>query len=105
MWLRFVSLSIGTVGPSPASSVPKWAGLVFSITFLTALLFSPVWGRIGDLYGRKRILVISATGLGLSVLLMGFATSVWHLFFLRMMMGFFTGFVPMSQALIAVQTP
>src|SRR5690625_3128225 len=36
---------------------------------------------------------------------MGFATSVLQLFFLRLLMGIFTGFVPMSQALISVQTP
>src|SRR5690625_5364903 len=36
---------------------------------------------------------------------MCFATSVWELFFLRLFMGIFTGFIPMSQALIATQTP
>src|SRR5690625_1267096 len=36
---------------------------------------------------------------------MVFARSVWHLFLLRLMMGIFTGFIPMSQALISIQTP
>ncbi len=36
---------------------------------------------------------------------MGFATSVAQLFFLRLFMGIFTGFIPMSQAFIAIQTP
>ncbi len=43
--------------------------------------------------------------MSLSVFLMGFATNVWQLFFLRFFMGIFTGFVSMSQALIATQTP
>src|SRR5699024_11065604 len=74
-------------------------------TFGTAFIFSPIWGRIGDKYGRKNILILSAMGMGLSVLLMGFANSVWELFFLRLFMGIFTGFIPMSQALISTQTP
>src|SRR5699024_4449201 len=53
----------------------------------------------------KKILILSATGLAISVLLMGYATSVWQLFLLRFISGVFTGFVPMSQALISTQTP
>src|SRR5699024_11470244 len=78
---------------------------IFAITFVTAFLFSPVWGRIGDKYGRKKILILSATGLAISVLLMGYATSVWQLFLLRVISGVFTGFVPMSQAHLSTQTP
>ena len=47
---------------------------------------------------------MSATGLGISLLLMGFATSVMQLFILRLFMGIFTGFIPMSQAFISTQT-
>src|SRR5699024_6290386 len=82
-----------------------WSGLIFGVTFVTAFIFSPIWGKIGDKYGRKNILIISVTGLGLSVLLMGFATSVFQLFMLRLFMGIFTGFIPMSQAFISTQTP
>lgn len=105
MVLPFISLYIQTFGNFSDAFVQKWSGWIFGITFVTAFFFSPIWGRIGDKYGRKNILIISATGLALSVLLMGFASSVWHLFFLRFFMGIFTGFIPMSQALISVQTP
>src|SRR5690625_5875152 len=103
--LPFLSLHINTFGNFSSSYVQTWSGLTFGVTFVTAFLFSPVWGRIGDKYGRKKILIMSALGLGLSLLLMGFATSVWELLFLRLFMGIFTGFIPMSQALIATQTP
>lgn len=101
----FISLYIKSFGDFSASYVQNWSGWIFAITFVTAFIFSPIWGRIGDKYGRKRILIISATGLATSVLLMGFAKSVWQLFLLRLMMGVFTGFIPMSQALISIQTP
>lgn len=105
MVLPFISLYIQSFGDFSDSYVQSWSGWIFAITFVTAFFFSPIWGRFGDKYGRRKILVFSATGLGLSVLLMGFATSVWQLFLLRMFMGIFTGFIPMSQALISVQTP
>lgn len=101
----FISLYIDSLGNFSDAYVQNWSGWIFAITFVTAFIFSPIWGRIGDKYGRKRILIISATGLAISILLMGYARSVWHLFLLRLMMGVFTGFIPMSQALISIQTP
>ncbi|WP_099159286.1 MFS transporter [Virgibacillus ndiopensis] len=105
MVLPFISLYIETFGNFSDSYVQNWSGWIFGITFVSALLFSPIWGRVGDRYGRKKILILSASGLGLSVLLMGFATSVWQLFLLRLFMGIFTGFIPISQAFISTQTP
>ncbi|ASK61982.1 MFS transporter [Virgibacillus phasianinus] len=105
MILPFISLYIETFGTFSDSYVQSWSGWIFGITFVSAFIFSPMWGRFGDKYGRKKILIISGLGLGLSVLLMGFATSVWQLFLLRLFMGIFTGFIPTSQAMIATQTP
>ncbi|MEC3884453.1 MFS transporter [Halobacillus sp. HZG1] len=105
MVLPFLSLYIEELGNYTESYVQTWSGWVFGITFVSAFLCSPIWGKIGDKYGRKNILIISATGLALSVFLMGFVTSVWQLFLLRLFMGIFTGFIPMSQALISTQTP
>lgn len=105
MVIPFLSLYIESFGNYSESYVQTWAGLTFAVTFVTAFIFAPIWGRIGDKYGRKKILIMSATGIGLSVLLMGFATSVWQLFLLRLFMGIVTGFIPMSQALISTQTP
>lgn len=104
MVIPFISLYIDSMGNFSDAYVKTWSGWVFAVTFITAFLFSPIWGRIGDKYGRKKILIMSASGLAVSVLLMGFATSVWQLFLLRFIMGVFTGFIPMSQALIATQT-
>lgn len=105
MVLPFLSLYIEEFGNFSDAYVQNWSGWIFGITFGTAFIFTPLWGRIGDKYGRKNLLIVSALGMGLSVLLMGFADSVWELFFLRLFMGIFTGFIPMSQALIATQTP
>ena len=105
MVIPFLSLYIDSFGDFSDVYVQNWAGWVFLVTFIAAFIFSPIWGRFGDKYGRKKLLVFFATGMGVSIFLMGFATNVWQLFILRLIMGIFTGFIPMSQALIATQTP
>lgn len=105
MVLPFISLYIETFGDFSSEYVQHWSGWTFAITFVTAFIFSPIWGRIGDLYGRKKILIISGIGMGISIFLMGYVTNVWQLFGLRMFMGIFTGFISVSQAYISTQTP
>ncbi len=104
MILPFLSLYIGTFGEYSSAYVQKWSGFVFGITFLTAFLISPLWGRFGDKHGRKKILIITGFGIALSTFLMGYASSVTELFILRMFMGVVTGFIPTSIALISAQT-
>lgn len=105
MVLPFIALYIETFGEFSDSYVQNWAGWCFGITFVTAFVFSPIWGRIGDRYGRKKILMFSGIGLATSLFLMGNVTSVWQLFLLRFVSGVFTGFIPTSQAYISTQTP
>ncbi|WP_026583217.1 MFS transporter [Bacillus sp. J33] len=105
MVLPFISLYIETFGDHSSAYVQHWSGWTFAITFVTAFLFSPIWGRVGDLFGRKKILILSGIGMGISIFLMGYVTNVWQLFFLRLFMGIFTGFIGMSQAFISTQTP
>nr|WP_174524253.1 MFS transporter [Neobacillus soli] len=105
MVMPFISLYIETFGDFSEKYVQHWSGLTFAITFVSAFLFSPIWGRIGDRYGRKKILIFSGLGMAFSIFLMGFVHSVWQLLLLRFFMGFFSGFIPMSQAFISTQTP
>ncbi|WP_420490185.1 MFS transporter [Neobacillus drentensis] len=105
MVMPFISLYIETFGDFSEKYVQHWSGITFGITFVSAFLFSPIWGRIGDRYGRKKILIISGLGMGLSIFLMSYVQSVLQLLLLRFFMGFFSGFIPMSQAFISTQTP
>ncbi|SER61298.1 Predicted arabinose efflux permease, MFS family [Gracilibacillus ureilyticus] len=105
MVIPFLSLYIETLGNYSDDFVQKWSGWVFAITFFTAFIVSPIWGRFGDRHGRKKFLMIAGFGLGICVFLMGFVTNVYQLFILRFFMGFFSGFISMSQAFISTQTP
>ncbi|WP_419145279.1 multidrug efflux MFS transporter [Bacillus subtilis] len=105
MIVPFLSLYIETLSSFSNGFVQRWSGYVFGITFLMAFLVSPFWGRFGDKRGYKKILMATGTGIALSIFLMGFVTSVYQLFFLRMAMGLVTGFIPTSLAMISAQTP
>nr|WP_101501411.1 multidrug efflux MFS transporter [Bacillus subtilis]WEZ64932.1 multidrug efflux MFS transporter [Bacillus subtilis] len=105
MIVPFLSLYIETLSSFSNGFVQRWSGYVFGITFLMAFLVSPFWGRFGDKRGYKKILMATGTGIALSIFFMGFVTSVYQLFFLRMAMGLVTGFIPTSLAMISAQTP
>ena len=39
----------------PKDDVALWSGLVFGITFLIAGIMAPIWGKIADNKGKKRM--------------------------------------------------
>ncbi|WP_257832435.1 MFS transporter [Salipaludibacillus agaradhaerens] len=104
MVLPFLSMYIETFGSYSPTYVQRWSGFIFGITFLVAFLVSPLWGRFGDKFGRKKILLFTGYGIAFSMFLMSYVETVSGLFFLRLFMGIVTGFIPTSMALIAAQT-
>jgi DHA1 family multidrug resistance protein-like MFS transporter len=65
-------------------------GMLVALSALTELLFGPVWGNISDRIGRKRVLMVGVFGYGVSLLLMGLASSLWMLFAARALSGLLT---------------
>lgn len=104
MIMPFLSLYIDTLGDFTEGYVQKWAGLIFAATFISALLMSPVWGRIADKYGYKPIMIINCFGIATSIFLMGYVQNVEQFFLLRLAMGIVTGFIPTSMAFISKHT-
>ncbi|WP_367617765.1 MFS transporter [Shouchella xiaoxiensis] len=104
MVIPFLSLYIDSLGQYSDEEVQRWAGFVFGISFLVAFFVSPIWGKIGDRFGRKKVLIGTGFGIAISVFLMGYVNSVEALFVLRLFMGLATGFIPASMALIAAQS-
>ncbi len=104
MIMPFLSLYIESLGNFTDEYVQRWSGLVFGITFVAALIMSPIWGRIADKYGFKPILIINGFGIAISIFMMGTADSVTELFLIRLFMGVVTGFIPTSLAFVSSQT-
>jgi YNFM family putative membrane transporter len=66
---------------------PAVAGTTISAVVLTTALFSSAYGPLGDVLGRKPIMVVSCALLGIATLLCGFATSFRALVALRGVQG------------------
>lgn len=82
-----------------------WSGIIFSITFLSSAIMSPIWGSLADRYGRKPMIIRSGISIGIIYVLMSLATNHYQLLGLRALNGIFSGFIPSAIALIATNTP
>lgn len=79
--------------------------MVFSGQAFTMTVASPLWGSLGDRYGRK-LMLIRATLIGaIFMALMGFAQSAEQLVLLRTIQGLFTGILAAVNALAASIAP
>ncbi|WP_010630497.1 multidrug efflux MFS transporter [Sporolactobacillus vineae] len=103
--IPFLPLFIEQLGVHNTSDIERWSGLVFGATFLVSALVSPLWGALADKYGRKPMLLRASLGMCLVVFCMGFSQNVYQLFFLRMVQGVVSGYIPASIILVAMQTP
>lgn len=62
---------------------------------------SPVLGRISDRVGRRPVMLISIAGSCGSMLVLGFATSLWVVFAARVLAGLFTANISTAHAYVA----
>ncbi|MDT8859145.1 MFS transporter [Alkalihalobacillus sp. MEB130] len=105
MIIPFLPLFLQELGVTNPETLSIWAGVIFGANFLTAFLFSPFWGRMGDKYGRKMMILRSGFGMALFVSLTGFATGPFMLLLLRLLNGVVSGFIPASIGLVSTNTP
>ncbi|MEB4674006.1 multidrug efflux MFS transporter MdtG [Enterobacteriaceae bacterium G50] len=103
--MPFLPLYVEQLGVTGHSELNLWSGIVFSITFLFSAIASPFWGGLADRKGRRLMLLRSALGMAIVMLLMGLAQNIWQFLVLRALLGVLGGFIPNANALIATQVP
>jgi MFS family permease len=103
--LPFLPLYVEELGVSNHAAIVQWSGIAYGATFLAAACVAPIWGRLGDIYGRKLMLVRASLGMTIAISLMGMAGSVWQLVALRLFVGLAGGYASGSMVLVATQTP
>ncbi|WP_262316897.1 MFS transporter [Lacticaseibacillus parakribbianus] len=103
--MPFLSLYVSQMGDFSKQELTFWSGLIYAVTFLITAIVSPLWGSLADRTGRKVMLIRASLGIAVSMALMGLCTNVWALFACRFFQGFFSGYIPNAQALVASQTP
>ena len=101
----FLPFYIRDLGVKSTEDVARWSGLVFAGPFFLSFFLTPVWGHLGDRYGRKLMTVRAIFGLAASQLLIGLAQNVEMLFVFRMIQGAISGFIAAALGLVSANTP
>ena len=102
----FMSIFISQdLGVHPGRDLDLWTAAAGSVSGLAMGVASPIWGILGDRYGRKRMLIRSMVGGAITVGLIYFAQTPFQLVILRFAQGLTSGTVAAATALVAVETP
>ncbi len=89
----------------PADKAAEWSSVLIALASISMMFISPVWGTLGDRYGRKMMLIRANLAGGFVLYLMGVVHSLEGLIVLRLFQGAFTGTVPAAQSLVTANTP
>ncbi|MFZ5828128.1 MAG: MFS transporter [Bacillota bacterium] len=85
--------------------VMAWAGLLGAVNSGFNALMAPVWGAMGDRFGRKPMMLRAGLALTLAYFLMSLVSDPYQLLGVRVMIGVLTGFIPTAIALVGTTTP
>ena len=83
---------------------PNEVTLLMASYSLMQLIFSPILGRISDIYGRKRILILCLIGSAISYSFLYFATSFGLVLFARSIAGLFASTTAIANAYVTETT-
>ncbi|WP_051188205.1 MFS transporter [Brevibacillus thermoruber] len=98
--LPFYLAELGAVTPEANG---LWTGLSLAAPAVTLSLSSPVWGKYGDRFGRKWMVVRALIGIAASLGLMGLAQTPLQFFLARLLQGACGGVVDAAAAFTGSQ--
>src|SRR4029077_12002534 len=93
------------LGVHPGHALDLWVAASASSSGLSMAIASPIWGMLGDRYGRKPMLLRSMLGGAITVGLIFFAQNPAQLVVLRLLQGATSGTVAAATSLVAAETP
>lgn len=101
MIIPFLPIYLLELGVSK-DDVALWSGLVFGITFLIAGIMAPIWGKIADNKGKKRMALRAGFAIAVSYFLIGLVTDQYQLLLGRALVGFANGFYPAAMTMVSL---
>jgi len=103
--LPFFPSHLEQLGLTDTGKIAVWTGVIYGAAPLAAAFAGPIWGALGDRYGRRLMVVRSMLAITVFVGAMRWATSPWELLALRLAQGCFSGFLPPSLTLVSTLAP
>ena len=104
-FLPFFPSLLAEMGVEGEASISRWAGVCFAAAPLSATVSAPLWGAIGDRFGRKVMVCRAMLAIAVFVGGMGLVQSPAQLLAMRFGQGLFSGFIPPSITLVSVVAP
>jgi DHA1 family multidrug resistance protein-like MFS transporter len=101
----FLPFYIRSLGVSTVQDVERWSGFLFAAPFLVQALAAPLWGVLGDRYGRKIMVMRAMLGIGVTNMLSALVQRPGQLVALRAVQGGVSGFVAAGNALVTAAIP
>ncbi len=87
------------------ADVNWWSSAIFSVSFLIAGIFAPIWGAIADKKSRKLMAVRAAACLAITYFLGALVQTPWQLFWVRVVQGLSAGLWPATLAIMSSYAP
>jgi DHA1 family multidrug resistance protein-like MFS transporter len=103
--IPFMPLFVKELGITNHAEASIWSGLIFAGPYFLSIIATPLWGILGDKYGRKTMIVRAVFGLSIAVFFMGFAQNIYQLFALRIFQGAISGMIAAALAFVSANTP
>ena len=103
--LPFIPLYLQELGLRDRGEIALWTGLISGAAGLPMAFFAPIWGAVGDRYGRKSMLIRAIAGAALVLFGISLVTDVRQLLFLRVLQGALTGTGAAAATLVATIAP
>ena len=98
----FIQKELGVADPGRAA---LWSGIAAGAMGITLFFGSPIWGMLGDRYGRKKNLLRAVFGVATVLAVTGLSANVYQLVLFRGLGGLVMGTAATSMALVASTTP
>ena len=94
-------------GLTSSDSLFSFASIaVYVGPMLGIILTSAFWGRIGDRYGHKLMMIRALAGLSLTQLGLALCSDIWVILILRFLQGAFAGYIAPAQAYgVSIEAP
>lgn len=103
--MPFLPLYIAELGTTDVKEIAMWTGLTLGATPTVTAICAPFWGRVGDRYGSKILVIRSLIAFILTKAAMGMVTAPWQLFALRALLGVFAGYGALTISMAAESAP
>ena len=103
--MPFLPLYISELGVKDVGEIALWSGLTLGATPAVTAISAPLWGRVGDRYGSKLLVIRSLIAFSLTKAAMAFVTAPWQLVALRGLLGVFAGYGALTMSMAAESVP